>query len=32
MPYKNNFFNSIIDRQSVSCNSISDIKKILNNL
>ena len=30
MPYKNNFFNSIIDRQSVSCNSINDIKKILN--
>ncbi len=30
MPFKKNFFNCIVDRQSVSCNSISDIKKILN--
>ncbi len=29
LPFKNNFFDCIIDRQSLSCNSFKDIKRIV---
>ena len=29
LPFRKNFFNCVIDRQSLSCNEIKDIKKLL---